>query len=60
MKYTLLTGSTGLLGGFLLRDLLLRDVRVAVVVRPSRQETAEQRVDNLLSPDRRPAFQGKA
>lgn len=48
MGYTLLTGSTGLLGGFLLRDLLLRNERVAVVVRPSRQAAPEQRVDSLL------------
>jgi thioester reductase-like protein len=49
MAYRLLTGATGLLGRYLLRDLLLRDPQVAVLVRPSRRETAEQRVDGILA-----------
>lgn len=49
MAYRLLTGATGLLGRYLLRDLLLRDPRVAVLVRPSRRETAEQRIDGILA-----------
>ncbi len=49
MAYRLLTGATGLLGRYLLRDLLLRDPRVAVLVRPSRLETVAQRVDGLLA-----------
>ena len=49
MAYTLLTGATGLLGRYLMRDLLLRDQPLAVLVRPSRRETAEQRVDAVLA-----------
>jgi len=48
MGHILLTGSTGLLGGYLLRDLLRREQKVAVLVRPSRFETAEQRVEQTL------------
>ncbi|MGY8770939.1 MAG: SDR family oxidoreductase [Pirellulales bacterium] len=48
MAYKLLTGSTGLLGRYLLRDLLIRNFRVALLVRPTRFETAEQRIDSIL------------
>ncbi|WP_373653468.1 SDR family oxidoreductase [Schlesneria sp. DSM 10557] len=48
MSYHLLTGATGLLGNYLLRDLLLRDVPVAVVVRPNRKQTARQRIETAL------------
>jgi len=47
--YRLLTGATGLLGRYLLRDLVLQEEPVAVLVRPSRWETPEQRVDQILS-----------
>lgn len=46
--YVLLTGATGLLGRYLLRDLLLKDVRVAVLVRCGRRETVEQRIEGIL------------
>jgi thioester reductase-like protein len=50
MKYhILLTGATGLLGRYLLRDLLLADVSVAVVVRRSRRQSAQDRVDALMA-----------
>jgi len=49
MSYTLLTGATGLLGRYLLADLLLGARNVAVLVRPTRRESAEARVDRLLS-----------
>lgn len=49
MAHTLLTGATGLLGRYLMRDFLLRDQPLAVLVRPSRRETAEQRVDAVLA-----------
>jgi len=49
MSYYLLTGATGLLGNYLLRDLLLADVPVAVVVRSSRRQTARQRIELLLA-----------
>ncbi len=47
--YTLLTGATGLLGRYLMRDLLLRGGNVAVLVRPSRRASAVERVDAVLS-----------
>ncbi len=46
--YHLLTGATGLLGSYLLRDFLLAGRRVAVLVRPAKSESARQRVENLL------------
>ena len=46
--YHLLTGATGLLGSYLLRDFLLAGRRVAVLVRPAKRESARQRVENLL------------
>jgi thioester reductase-like protein len=48
MTYHLLTGATGLLGNYLLRDLLLADVPMAVLVRSSRKLTARQRIEGLL------------
>jgi len=44
----LLTGATGLLGRFLLRDLSLLGLRVAVLVRDAAGGNAEERVDGLL------------
>ncbi len=46
--HVLLTGATGLLGRYLLRDLLLADVPVATVVRSSRRQSAEDRVEALM------------
>ena len=34
------------LAGYLLRDLLLRDMPVAVIVRPSKYESGAQRIDS--------------
>jgi thioester reductase-like protein len=48
MSYHLLTGATGLLGNYLLRDLLLREIPVAVLVRPNRKQTARQRIEAAL------------
>ena len=48
MKYLLLTGATGLVGRYLLRDLILAEVPVAVVCRSSRMEPAHQRVEVLM------------
>jgi nucleoside-diphosphate-sugar epimerase len=45
----LLTGATGLLGRYLLRDLLKAGQRVAVVVRPTERQSAEARVASLLA-----------
>ena len=47
--HILLTGATGLLGRYLLRDLLLADVPVAVVVRGNRRQSAENRVASLMA-----------
>ena len=49
MGYTLLTGATGFLGRYLLRDLLASGQRVAVLVRDARSMPAEERVRELLS-----------
>ncbi|MDB5347003.1 MAG: Male sterility domain protein [Schlesneria sp.] len=48
MSYHLLTGATGLLGNYLLRDLLLANVPVAVIVRSNRRQTARQRVEAAM------------
>jgi thioester reductase-like protein len=49
MAYVLLTGVTGLVGRYLVRDLLQTNVRLAVLVRPSRRQTARQRMETLLA-----------
>jgi thioester reductase-like protein len=48
MQYVMLTGATGLLGRYLLRNLMLRGTSVAVLIRPTRIATARQRVESLL------------
>lgn len=47
--YTLLTGATGLLGRYLVKDLLLSGVRLAVIARNSKRESAAQRVSDICS-----------
>ena len=47
--HILLTGATGLLGRYLVRDLLLADVPVAVVARRSRRQSAQDRMDALMA-----------
>ena len=49
MTYHLLTGATGLLGSYLLRDNLRAGHRLAVLVRPSKRESARRRVESILS-----------
>ncbi len=49
MGYHLLTGATGLLGRYLLRDLTLADVPLVVVVRASRTESATQRIETAMA-----------
>ncbi len=46
--YTLLTGATGLLGGYLLRDLFRDGHRVAVVVRDSASMAAADRIESVM------------
>jgi len=49
MKYILFTGSTGLLGEYLLRDGLRDGLRYAVIVRSNRLESARSRVESMLA-----------
>ncbi len=46
--YLLLTGSTGLLGRYLMRDLLEGGQRLALLVRGSKRESASHRVEAIL------------
>ena len=46
--YTLLTGATGLVGRYVVRDLLLNGHQVAVVVRPSKKQTPAARMEQIL------------
>jgi thioester reductase-like protein len=48
MRSPLLTGATGLLGAYLLRDLTHAGVRPVVLVRSTRRESARQRVEALM------------
>ncbi len=48
MSYTLLTGGTGFLGRYLLRDMLLAELPVAVLVRGTKRESAQQRVEAVM------------
>jgi nucleoside-diphosphate-sugar epimerase len=50
MSYMMLTGATGLLGGYLLRDALREDLPVAVIVRRTAALTARRRIDAVLAP----------
>lgn len=48
MKYLLLTGATGLVGRYLIRDLLVSGHRLAVVARGSEKESAHERIEGIL------------
>ena len=48
MGYLLLTGCTGLLGRYLMRDLMDRGVELAVLARPSRRKDPFTRVEAAL------------
>lgn len=48
MDHLLLTGATGLLGRYLMKDLLSKDVKLAVLVRPSRKNDAESRIEAAM------------
>ena len=48
-KFVFLTGATGLLGSYILRNLLNQGKNVAVLVRPGRRETAESRISKILA-----------
>lgn len=47
-KYTLLTGATGLVGRYLVRDMLQAGNRLALVVRPSQERGVQERVESIL------------
>jgi thioester reductase-like protein len=47
-EHVLLTGATGLVGQYLVRDLLLRGVPLAVVIRSQEGTPAAQRLDAIL------------
>ena len=49
MAYHLLTGATGLLGTYLLRDLFASGIRVAVLVRSNKLEVARQRIEAIMT-----------
>ena len=49
MSYHLLSGGTGLLGRYLLKDLTLADVPLAVVVRSTKWESAAQRIETAMA-----------
>lgn len=48
-RFTLLTGSTGQVGQFLLVDLLRSHIPVAVLTRPDRSRSAQARIEDLIS-----------
>ena len=48
MPYVFLTGATGLLGRYLIKDLTLAGANVVVLVRPTRRATAQHRVENVM------------
>ena len=49
MGYLFVTGASGLLGSYLMRDLLRTGTKLAVLVRRTKFESAQQRVDGLLA-----------
>jgi len=44
-----MTGATGLVGQYLLRDFLSCDQRMAVIVRPSKMQTARERIESVMA-----------
>src|SRR5580692_12008104 len=49
MAHLLLTGGTGLLGNYLIRDLLKAGRELALLVRSTRKEPAHARVESLMA-----------
>lgn len=48
MGHVLLTGATGLLGRYLMKDLAMRGIKLAVLVRPSRRHDPKTRVEAAM------------
>ena len=46
--YLLLTGGTGLVGQYLLKDFLCLDYRIAVIVRPNKKLSEVQRIETIM------------
>jgi thioester reductase-like protein len=49
MPYSLVTGATGLLGTYLLRDGLLAGRHMALLARPNRSQSARHRIETILT-----------
>ncbi len=49
MSHSLITGATGMLGAYLLRDGLRAGDRMAALVRPTRKASAAQRIEKVLA-----------
>src|ERR1700685_2969005 len=49
MAHLLLTGGTGLLGAYLIRDLLKAGTNLALLVRSTRKEAAQARIESLMA-----------
>lgn len=47
-RYILLTGTTGLVGRYLMRDLLLKGKKLAVLVRPTKKARVRERVETIM------------
>ena len=47
-RYTLLTGATGSLSQYLLRDLLVQNERVAVLARPTQSQSVRERIESIV------------
>src|SRR6516164_7032309 len=47
-KHFLLTGATGLVGHYLVRDFLLEGVPLAVLIRAGKAQSARERLDQIL------------
>lgn len=47
-SYYLLTGATGLLGRYLVKDLIQSGIRLAVIVRPTRKAGVRKRMDDIM------------
>ena len=47
-RYVILTGATGLLGQYLLRDFLLKGHRVAAIVRGSKKSSPAERIEQIM------------
>lgn len=47
-QHTLLTGATGLIGRYLIRDLILAGESLCIVARPSKRETVAARLESIM------------